>query len=195
LFAFPQQAINLNTVLPKTTILHRNISEFRLFLTTEYKASFRPVLFFTTTPIFFNIKPTNMKTLKFAFLFFAILSIAACTDDDDGMTTCAQSDWVGTYTGTQTCGTDTETATVTVAANGTANIVIEHVVGDSTATTTTTYDALPFDVCSLINSASGGGLTVDVNASLAGDEFTLRETITNDSTNASVTCTIVAIRN
>lgn len=134
-----------------------------------------------------------MKTLKFAFLFFAIFSIAACADDDDGMTTCAQSDWVGTYTGTQTCGTDTETATVTITANGTANIVIEHVVGDSTATATTTYDPLPFDVCSLINSASGGGLTVDVNASLAGNELTLRETI-SDSTNTSATCTIVASR-
>jgi hypothetical protein len=134
-----------------------------------------------------------MKTFKFAFLFFAILSIAACADDDDGMTTCAQSDWVGTYTGTQTCGTDTETATVTITANGAANIVIEHVVGDSTATTTTTYDPLPFDLCSLANSASGGGLTVDVNASLSGNEFTLRETIT-DSTSTAFTCTIVAIR-
>jgi len=136
-----------------------------------------------------------MKTLKFAFLFLAIFSFTACEDDDDGMTTCDQSDWVGTYTGTQTCGTDTETATVTITANGTANIVIEHVAGDSTATVTTTYDPLPFDVCSLSSSASGGGLTVSASATLSGNEFRLEEVITNDSTSTSASCIIVATRN
>ena len=134
-----------------------------------------------------------MKTLKFAFLFLTILSIAACTGDDDGMITCAQSDWVGTYTGTQTCGTDTQTATVTITADGTANIIIEHVVGDSTASVTTTYDPLPFDVCNLSSIASGGGLTVEAAATLSGNEFTLRESL-SDGTTTSV-CNITATRN
>lgn len=130
-----------------------------------------------------------MKTFKFAFLFFAILSIAACADDDEGTSNCTQADWVGTYTGTQNCDGVTEDVTVTITASGTNNIVVAYV----TPTSSTTFDPLPFTNCDLIANASGGGFTVAVDADLNGNELSVIETI-SDSTTTS-TCTLMATRN
>ncbi|WP_020568669.1 hypothetical protein [Neolewinella persica] len=133
-----------------------------------------------------------MKKFKFAFLFFAILSIAACADDDDGITdVCAQTDWVGTYSGTVDCDGAVEDVTVTIAASGAANILVSY----QTATVQTEFGALPFDGCDLTANATGSGLSIVLNGSLTGRELSVREVTTVDSTNTSTTCVIIATRN
>ena len=126
-----------------------------------------------------------MKFWKIS-LFALVLFVAACDDDE---VICLQSDWTGTYDGTADCDGTVEGATVTITPSGTANIIIDYV----TPTTTTTYDPLPFDGCSLVNTASGGGFEVALDASLNGDEITIVETITVGP-NSSV-CRVVATRN
>ncbi len=130
-----------------------------------------------------------MKTFKLSLLLLAILSIAACSDDDDGMTTCLQSDWVGTYSGTVDCDGVTEDVTVTVAASGTANLLVSY----QSPTVQTNFDPLPFSNCDLVATATGAGFTVTLDADLAGNQLTLEEVI-SDSTSTS-TCLITATRN
>jgi hypothetical protein len=133
-----------------------------------------------------------MKTYKFAFLFFAILSIAACADDDDGTTpACEQPDWVGTYTGTVDCDGTVEDVTVTIAASGTTDIIVSY----ETATAQTEFDPLPFNGCDLTATASGGGLSIAVNASLIRNALSVQEVISSDSSTTTINCTIVATRN
>lgn len=136
-----------------------------------------------------------MKTLKLSFFALLLFFAAACMDDDDTQTVCAQSDWVGTYTGTVTCDGEAEDVTVTIAADGTANIEVEYMVLDTATnvTVTTSYDPLPFTNCTFSEMGSGQGITGTVMASLNGNEITLTETL-SDSTTTS-TCQIVAIRN
>lgn len=134
-----------------------------------------------------------MKLFKLSFLLLALLTAAACNDDDDSMMVCSQSDWVGTYTGTADCDGDVEDVTITIAADGTENIAIEYVIGDSTLTVTTTYDPLPFSSCSLDNTATAGGLTATVDADVNGDEIVITETISDGT--ATSTCLLTATRN
>jgi hypothetical protein len=134
-----------------------------------------------------------MKLFKLSFLLLAILSITACSDDDDGMTVCTQADWAGTYTGTTDCSGTTSDATVTITASGTNNIAISYVTSDSTSNTTTTYDPAPFDGCNYTATATGGGLTAAVTATRNGNEITITEVL-SDST-ASSTCIVTAIKN
>ncbi len=132
-----------------------------------------------------------MKTIKFAFLFFAILSIAACTDDDDeGTTVCAQTDWAGTYTGTVDCDGTVEDVTVTVTASGAANILVSY----ETVAQQTEFGALPFDGCNLAATATGNGQSIALTATLTGENLTIGEVI-SDSTSVVSTCSIVATRN
>lgn len=134
-----------------------------------------------------------MKLLQLSLLFFALLSVAACGDDDDQMAAvCSQTDWVGTYTGTITCvedgDTDTDDVTVTIIASGANNLIISY----EQPGISTEYDPLPFTNCSLDASSSEQGITLTIAADLDGDTFTVAETFSVG--NESSVCTITATR-
>lgn len=132
-----------------------------------------------------------MKTFKLSLLLLAILSIAACSDDDDSVSTCIQSDWVGTYTGTIDCNGTTEDVTITVTASGTSNVVVSY----QSATIQTTYDPLPFSDCDLDATASGSGVNVSLEADLDGNNLTMEEIISDTTGVATSTCMLTATRN
>ncbi len=131
-----------------------------------------------------------MNLLKLSFLFVLITFLSACSDDDP---TCIQSDWVGTYTGSQVCtGSDTSTEdnlTVTITASGSNAVIIKYE-GDGFEIE---YDPLTFDNCDIDKTDSGQGLTLTIDASIDGDKLTLID-IFSDGTD-STTCTLTATRN
>lgn len=134
-----------------------------------------------------------MKTFKLTFLLLALLTVAACGDDDDTPVVCGQADWVGTYTGTVDCNGIVVDATSTITASGADNIILAYNAIDTSGTTTLTFDPLPFDGCDLNATASGGGDTVTLDADLNGDELTINLTTTNAA--GTTNCVVRATRN
>ena len=126
-----------------------------------------------------------MKAFKLTFLLLTLLTIAACEDDEDPIV-CGQSDWVGTYEGTIDCDGTVEDVTLVITASGADNIVVVY----STATQSTTYDPLPFTECTLVNMASGGGVSANINLALNGNTLTLDETLSIDTTSTNCMATL-----
>ena len=83
------------------------------------------------------------------FLTFALVVILFACEKDDPQPTCAQADWLGTYTGTAVCDGNSSDVTVTIRANGTDEIIIQYVTGPST----TTFDPLTVEGCDLAKTA------------------------------------------
>ncbi len=93
--------------------------------------------------------------------------LASCGGDDDTMTAdCAQSNWLGTFTGTEVCPAGTFDVTITVAANGSDKINISYV---SSSGTTASYSGLPITDCTA-NDPAG-----DLSATLSGNTLKLVE--------------------
>ena len=120
-----------------------------------------------------SVTNSNQKIMikglsKIVFLL-AILTFISCGDDTD----CAQSDWVGTYTGTVDCDGVTEDVTVNITASGAEDIVIQY----ETITMTTEYNPFTPENCSLNFSASAGGISTSISATLDGDDLTINESI------------------
>ncbi|MEL6359351.1 MAG: hypothetical protein AAFQ01_05370 [Bacteroidota bacterium] len=133
-----------------------------------------------------------MKSISILFLLAVICLTPACSnDDDDAMMVCTQSDWVGTYTGTINCeGSDAEDVTVTITASGSENIDISY----QTATVSTTFfDPFSINNCSVSRTATSGGITATVEASLNGNTLTLEEMFSG--TTAFPNCTLTCTRN
>ena len=61
-----------------------------------------------------------MKLLKPSILLTTIFFMTACSKEE----ACLQSDWLGTYTGTESCSGDNKDVIVTITADGTNGIVL-----------------------------------------------------------------------
>lgn len=128
-----------------------------------------------------------MKAVRLPFLLLALLSIASCGDDDSP---CGQSEWVGTYTGTQVCNAlDAEGVTVTITANGTDALNISYTTASGGGTSFNT--PLIFDGCSINFSQTAGGASTTVEATLMGDELMLRDVLVFGG---MIDCSITATR-
>ena len=135
-----------------------------------------------------------MNFLKLSLILMLAFTITACGDDDEGSdNSCVQSDWVGTYTGTETCDGDIYDVTVNVTASGTDAIVIAITESDSTGTTTLTYDPIVPTGCTLSESGMDQGFTLSLIANLDEDVVTVSSTIGNGT--VSETCIATATRN
>ena len=128
-----------------------------------------------------------MKALKLIFLFVLAIALSDCKKDDDKPTTCAQSDWVGSYTGTINCDGTTENVTVTITASGANSVIILY----ETEFSTNQYDPLTPNNCSISQSGTDSGITLAVNVTLDGSTLTLKETF---SGGISSTCNLTATR-
>ncbi len=133
-----------------------------------------------------------MKLLKLSILAVVLTVFGACSGDDDSGATCTQADWVGTYTGTQTCDGITEDVTVTITASGTDAIIIKYVVTAAGSTTELELDPATPTGCDLDQTASSGAATLTVNTNLDGGKLTLTDILSDGTT--TVTCTITATR-
>lgn len=127
-----------------------------------------------------------MKLFKLLF-FVSIFALTSCSDDDP-VSTCTQSDWVGTYTGTIDCDGTMEDVTVNITASGTDAIVIKY----ETDTQETEYDPLTPDACKIENSGTLGGITASVDLTLDGDNLTLIETLSGGGVTSN--CDLTATR-
>ncbi len=130
-----------------------------------------------------------MRILKLSSFLSLVMIFGACGTDDDSDTSCIQSDWIGTYIGTQNCDGTSENVTVTITASGSDAIVVKY----KTPNIDTEYDPLIPDGCDLDKADSSGGITVTVKASLNCNEITIKEVLSAGGSNA--TCTITASRN
>ncbi len=132
-----------------------------------------------------------MKLLKLSFLLLTITFLSACGDDDgDGDDlSCVQADWVGTYTGTQTCDGTAEEVTVTITASGTNDVVIK----TETTTLETEYDPFTPNSCDIDKTVTAQGFTITIDAALATNQLTFSD-VTSDGTTTS-TCNLTATRN
>lgn len=80
--------------------------------------------------------------------------------------------------------------TVTIAADGTDNLVVSYV----TATATVNFTSLPFTNCSVQTNFMEDSLSVSLEASLLfGNELELRQSITSGTT--TTTCNVFASKN
>ncbi|MCB0856113.1 MAG: hypothetical protein KDD63_28025, partial [Bacteroidetes bacterium] len=103
-----------------------------------------------------------MKFLKLSIVVLFAIALSSCGENVSK--NCAQSDWVGTYTGTIACDGDIENVTVTITASGTDAVIVKHVYGSAGNTLETTYDPFTPDACELNESATESGLTFTVDA-------------------------------
>lgn len=130
-----------------------------------------------------------MKILNVSLFLMVLLAFASCKkDDDDVMATCTPADWAGTYAGMIDCDGTTENVTITITTSGTDNIIIKY----ETATVSAEYDPLPINGCDFSNTASGGGFTASVEATLDGNELTVTESLSDGTDTTS--CTLTATR-
>lgn len=130
-----------------------------------------------------------MNLFKLSFLLILMTFLASCGDDDDS--NCVQADWVGTYTGTQTCtGEDATAVTVTITASGANDVIIAY---DDDAGFGSEFDPLTPSGCDIDKSATEQGLTLEIEASVDGNTFTLKEVFSQGA--VSNTCNITATRN
>ena len=127
-----------------------------------------------------------MKLWKLSFVLLTLFFAAACEDEEMPMV-CMLSDWVGTYSGTQTCdGNDPQNVTVNVTASGADALFFSY----STANGSTTAFTMPFtfDGCTVSFSLTESGVTSTVDAELMGDNLSFDD-------NAFGDCMITATRN
>jgi len=142
--------------------------------------------------IIFLQKHLLMKAFKLTFLLLALLTVAACDDDDDAPIVCGQSDWVGTFTGTQTCTDEpTEDVTLTFTSAGANLLNFEYTVAGTVTSNTT---PIPYDGCSFMVSGNDMGVSLDLEVALQGSELTFT-TVTTLTGIGTTTCTINATKN
>ena len=132
-----------------------------------------------------------MNLTRLSFFLMLVLAFSACKKDgdDDTMASCEQADWVGTYEGTIDCDGTQENVTLTITADGTDAIIIKYEAG----IVTTEYDPLTPNGCDLNITASGGGFTATVEATLDGDNLTFTETVSDGGSNTT-TCEATVTR-
>lgn len=121
-----------------------------------------------------------MKLLRI-FLSLLVLGtlLTSCGGDD-----CVQADWVGTYTGgAEVCNGVSDPVEITITASGDAAVIILITYSDGSGTVE--FDPLTIDGCSITDSASEDGFTLDLDASLDDSTFTLNTEFTVDTETAS----------
>ncbi len=122
-------------------------------------------------------------------IFAVVLVWSSCgKDDPEPEQVCMQADWVGTYTGTAVCDGTSDDATVTITASGMDQIIIEY----ATSTLTTTFDPLTVEGCDLERTATLGGVTASVSATLDGDDLSLNDMISGAGFDSD--CMVTATR-
>ncbi len=102
-----------------------------------------------------------MKFLKFAFIFLGITFLISCGGDDDE---CAQENWVGMYSGTESCAGDVVDATMDVTSSGEGVIM------------TITSNGTTVELVEAALDGCNSSISVDsfsANGSLNGDEIVL----------------------
>lgn len=107
-----------------------------------------------------------MRLLKFtlAILGFGFIAFS-CNDSSE---TCSQADWVGVYTGTQTCNGETVDATVTITASGESAIIVS-ILADGT---TIELDPADIDGCNYDIEGRDAELSLSADGSLSGETVT-----------------------
>jgi hypothetical protein len=135
-----------------------------------------------------------MNLLKLSFILIIALSIAACGEDEEPIITpsCTQADWIGTYTGTLNCGSGDDSTTVTITASGAEAIIIKYEIIGSQISGTITYDPMTPIGCALNFEETQQGITLKVDATLDGNNFSFRDVTTYSG--GSDDCMITAIR-
>ena len=134
-----------------------------------------------------------MKTSKLYFLLLlAVVFTGSACEDDDGMMmpVCTQDTWVGNYSGTVSCddGATSTPITITITASGTDAVAIR----TQSNSTSTFYDPITIDNCTLMNSGTLGGVTASVEVTLDGDNLTIRDVTMGGGFDED--CTITATR-
>ena len=130
-----------------------------------------------------------MNLLKLSIFFAILIALSACKEDEP-MITCVQSDWVGSYMGTQDCSGTSEALTLNITASGTDAIIIKYEIADSTGSVSVEYDPFTPTDCDLSYSETDPSipLTISLDGTLDGDKLTLTENFDGDI------CTITATR-
>lgn len=130
-----------------------------------------------------------MNFLRLSFFLMFIVALSSCNkDDDDGAATCAQSDWVGTYSGTMECDGASEDVTITITASGTDDIIVKY----ETTTVSAEYSPTTPSNCNLDFSGTDQGVTVTLDASLDGDKLEMEESFSAAGTTSI--CNLSATR-
>lgn len=110
------------------------------------------------------------------FLILAVLfTLSSCGDDD-----CVQADWLGTYTGTESCEGETTDATIVVTAQGT-DMLSFSIESDGS---TTSFD-LPLDGCSTSSVEEEDEIRLELSASLDGNDLSIDSDFTVGSDSAA----------
>ncbi len=114
-----------------------------------------------------------MKLLKLSLLMVLVSLFAACGDDDSS--DCAQSDWVGTYTGTVVCEGVSETADIMITASGSDKLILTY----ETPTIEAEFAPFEFSGCDVSESGTSSGVTLNLDGSLDGNTLSLTEVISS----------------
>jgi len=127
-----------------------------------------------------------MNLLRLSIILALIFTLGAC---DNNTVSCVQSDWVGTYTGTQDCDGLSEDVTMTITASGTDAIVVMY----ETEGVEVEFAPMTPDECTLSKTESDDDMSLTVEATINGNNLTFTDVITIGT--ESATCTITAIKN
>lgn len=104
-----------------------------------------------------------------------LICFSACSDDDDK--TCAQSDWVAQYAGTETCGGDAVAATAIITASGTDGIEMA-ITADGV---TDTYSAFSPTACNGTQSFMVGDDPLELTVDLDGSNLKITRVFTGET--------------
>lgn len=118
----------------------------------------------------------------------SLLILVGCKEDEPEPPACDQSNWTGTYVGSQDCDGTVEDVTVTITSSGTTDVIFAYELSGLEVT----YDPLTINGCSLDATNEDMGLSLTVNASISGDEFSLTEVLSDGTTTSN--CVITATR-
>ena len=121
------------------------------------------------------------KTLKFSLLIIATMLLAnSCSkDDDDDQPSCAQADWIGSYTASTTCDPDrVEVYDVEITAGtGENDLIFTDSEGDDSNITISGCEIPEFGI-----------FTISFSGSLSGNAITY--TITDSDPDDMYSCTV-----
>lgn len=131
-----------------------------------------------------------MKLLKLTsaiLLSFILLSSCGGDGDDD---VCTQSDWTGTYVGTEDCDSESVPVEIMISADGSDSVTIRYEYSDGSGYVE--FDPIQFDGCSLSITDSQDGISLTINATIEDSTFTMTEEFSSDGESAS--CTIAGTK-
>jgi hypothetical protein len=130
-----------------------------------------------------------MNLSKLSILFAILVALSACKEEEPTVT-CMQSDWVGSYMGTQECDGTSEALTLNITASGTDAVIIKYEIADSISSVTVEYDPIAPSDCGITYTETDPTipLTISLDATLDGDKLTLTENFDGDI------CTVTATR-